>query len=443
MVDRSMALNASRRQVLAAAVAVGGGIASRISVLAAPEASPKQTQIESDQKVSFSFALLNEHWDAIQETVESYAQQRGIEIDAKPLTYEELYSQLSLALTQQAPTFDVVSLEDPWIPQFATFLNPLEAPSDVMDSFVPVTAALGSYPEDTQLCALPWLGDVQFFALRPEWLALQEQRTPATWDETVETASVLADTIEPDSELYPFAISTLTGPGLVHSFLPILRGYGKSIIDAETSIPQLDTLEALGAMETFLSMATLSPTESGATGEPTNAEKFETGQVAMMADIWSHNLLGARMVEQKAPSGAITGNLQPAQPAAPRQTMTGVWLMGIPVGSLMADEAWLFLKWMTDRVAQSAMAPVGLPPVRDDVYHDQAQVAASPDLPTLFELLNAASPRPRSPFYPQLEQLLAKELKNALSGEKSGAAALKDANVAIREFLVREGVLLV
>jgi ABC-type glycerol-3-phosphate transport system substrate-binding protein len=56
-------------------------------------------------------------------------------------------------------------------------------------------------------------------------------------------------------------------------------------------------------------------------------------------------------------------------------------------------------------------------------------------------MLGAATPRSRSPFYPQLEQLVGAELQRAVSGDETGDVAMKNANVALREFLVREGVL--
>jgi multiple sugar transport system substrate-binding protein len=425
-----------------------GGMASMTGALATPGrgvASPKGHAVDTvrrnDEKTTLTLSLLDAQWEAIEESVEAYAEERGIEIDAKPFAYDELYSELSIALTQQAPTFDVVSLEDPWIPQFASFLVPLEANSELTEAFVPVCESLSHFPADAGACAVPWIGDVQFFGMRSEWLVRAEAALPETWDETVATASEIAAGLQPESDRSAFALSTLTGNDLVRSFLPILQGYGKTLIDEQTSVPQLDTPEALAAIEVFGALAELIPLESSAAGELTNAQRFESGDVAMMSNFWSSNLLESLQVKQTGEAGPIDSVAQPAQPGIPRQTMTGVWLLGIPLGSAVPDEAWMFLQWLAGFETQRRLPERALPPVRVDVYLDEGLGETVPVLPQLLELLESATPRPRSPFYPQLEQLIGGELGLVLSGEKSGAHALKDANVAIREYLVREGVL--
>ena len=121
--------------------------------------------------------------------------------------------------------------------------------------------------------------------------------------------------------------------------------------------------------------------------------------------------------------------------------MTGVWLAGIPAGSLAVDAARGFLTWLSGRELQGQLPGLNLPPVRTDVLQDPKLSERFPDLPVLLGMLEDATSRPRSPFYPQLEELVATELQRALAGEVTGEQAMKNANVSIRQFLVREGVL--
>jgi hypothetical protein len=87
------------------------------------------------------------------------------------------------------------------------------------------------------------------------------------------------------------------------------------------------------------------------------------------------------------------------------------------------------------------MVEAALPPVSAPVYADNALIDAQPHLPQLLDLLAGSQPRPRSPFYPQLELLLATELASLLDSQQTGEEAIRKANIAMREFLVREGVL--
>jgi multiple sugar transport system substrate-binding protein len=320
-------------------------------------------------------------------------------------------------------------------------MAPLDTPAEVLDVFAPVAVEVSRYPATNQPSALPWLGETQFFALRPQWLEGSSQIPPETWDAAVDSAIAVNSQLDPDQDLAAFAIRSLDGHELVESFLPILRGFGKSLVDPESNVPQLDTPEALAAVETFLTLAGFSPVESPAVDAPNNAERFEAGEISMMANFWASDLLASRSIESLPESGPIATTLQPAQPGVDRLAMTGIWLAGNPAGSLQPEAARNFLDWIVSLELQSQLPGLGLPPVRVDVLSDPPLTNRFPDLPVLKEMLFVASPRPRSPFYPQLERLLATELQQAVDGTVSGADALKNANIALREFLVREGVL--
>ena len=276
---------------------------------------------------------------------------------------------------------------------------------------------------------------------RPDWLQHDGLQAPISWNETVSSAGAIATTLVPDSGLAAFAISSLGPHQIVDSFLPILRGYGKDLIDPVTSVPQLDTAAALEAVQVFQQLAAMSPIESPATGEPSNTERFQAGSVAMMSNFWASGLLGAVEVEMAQDSGPIGCELQPAQVGSERRSMTGVWIAGIPVASERPERARSFLAWLISPETQRALVEVMLPPVSAPVYADDALIDAQPHLPQLLDLLAASTPRPRSPYYAQLELLLASELSSMLAGEQTGEIAVGNANLAMREFLVREGVL--
>ncbi len=424
-----------------AAAGLSGGFAfRRIEGDLFPGADP-QHRVAAQGDSPLTVAMLDVHAEPLEPLIQSYADEMGSGIDVTPLAYGDLYSQLSLTLTQRSTTFDVVSLDDPWIPQFSSFLTPVDLPSQMSDVVVPVASALARFPADATPCGLPWLGDSQFLVTRPAWLKHDGLQAPASWDETAAIAGAIATTLAPDSGLAGFAISSLGPHQIVDSFLPILRGYGKDLIDPVTSVPLLDTAAALEAVQVFQQLAAMSPTESPATGEPSNTKRFQAGSVAMMSNFWASGLLVAGEVEAARNSGPIVCAMQPAQQGSERRSMTGVWIAGIPVGSERPERARSFLEWLVSPATQRAMVEVMLPPVAAPVYVDDALIDAQPHLPQLLDLLAASTPRPRSPYYAQLELLLASELSSMLAGEQTGEIAAGNANLAMREFLVREGVL--
>jgi multiple sugar transport system substrate-binding protein len=397
--------------------------------------------VAAQDDVPLAIALLDTHAERLESLIDGYSKAQEIKIEVTPLAYGELYNELSLALTQRSPAFDVVSLDDSWIPQFASFLTPIDFAADISELVVPIAMQLARYPDDALPCGLPWFGDSQFFSARPDWLADGGLDEPATWDDTVDAAVNIAAALSPNEDQVAFAISTLPPHQIVNSFLPILRGFGKELIDAKTSIPQLDTPEALEAITDFQLLAELSPVESPATGSLSNIERFQTGNVAMMANFWASARMATDGVEAVRDSGPIGSGPQPAQPGVDRQTMSGIWIAAIPVGSAQPERARSFLQWLLSETTQRAMADLSMPPVVAPIYADDALIEARPYLPKLLELLAASTPRPRSPYYPQLEFLLSGELAAMLEGVQSGEDALRNANIAMREFLAREGVL--
>lgn len=427
----------SRRHLLKASLALpvtAVGSSSRATRL--PGASSA-----SAEEPRLTVAMLDSHWSAVSSLVDQFTSERRIEIEPKTYAYGELYSQLNLALTQQAPTFDVVSISDPWMPQFASFLVPIMVTQKEVDTFVPVAVSLGRYPESSPFTGMPWLGEAQFFGFHRDWLDGYQLQPPETWVETVDSAEMIAAEISDDSDRWALAITSLTEHDLVDSFLPILRGFGKEMIDPATSVPQLETPEALSAIVVFERLAALSPVETGAADEIANTQRFEQATVAMMANFWSSGMLDSRIGESSGESVVPSGMFQPAEVPVPRLSMTEVWMLGIPIGSLLPDQALAFVEWLVSTDVQSQLPSSGLPPTLTATYADDELVAAYPELPMLHDFLASATPRPRSPFYPQLEMMLGTELKNVLSGKKSGSTALKDANIGIRAFLVREGVI--
>lgn len=432
-------VRATRRAVLLGATATVGGAVFGMATTSGSRSTPLVRAADEDDR-PLSVALLASHAEQMEPLLDTVEESLGFEVETTALEYAELYSQLSLVLTQRAPTFDVVSLDDVWVPQFSTFLTPLKQTESYLSQVPEVVSALSSFPGESEPCCVPWFGNAQFFVSRPEWLARLGLESPTDWNETVEFAIKIGNAFG-DEELAGFAIESLTPHQVVNSFLPILRGFGSELIDPQTMVPQIDTPEAIAAAEVFQALATLSPVESAATGEPTNTERFESGTVAMMANFWSSGVLASSSAEMEWKSGPIASTAQPAQQSVPRQTMTGAWLAAIPAGSLQAARAREFIDWLTSTRVQISLIGSLLPPANSAAYADDASIDAQPELPHLLELLAGSTPRPRSPYYPQLELLAATELMAMLAGELSAEEALRNANLAMRAFLAREGVL--
>ncbi len=86
----------------------------------------------------------------------------------------------------------------------------------------------------------------------------------------------------------------------------------------------------------------------------------------------------------------------------------------------------MFIEFLTSYHAQQVMAlRVGIQASRTAVYHDQELNAAQPFLVELQPMLFSARPRPVTPFYPMVSQILQSEFSAVL-------ATVRDPHVAMR-----------
>src|SRR5215203_775490 len=146
------------------------GTVSALAILVADSAMRKRipspgVAVAQDEP-TVAVAMLDRHAEKLEPLFDTYSEQAGIDVEITPFEYEDLYRQASLALTQQASTFDVVSLQDAWIPQFASLLSPFDYAVVPSEQIIPVATELTRYPAESQPCGVPWLGDAQFFVSR-------------------------------------------------------------------------------------------------------------------------------------------------------------------------------------------------------------------------------------------------------------------------------------
>ena len=122
--------------------------------------------------------------------------------------------------------------------------------------------------------------------------------------------------------------------------------------------------------------------------------------------------------------------------------MTGTWLLGIPQGSKNKERAFDFMVWFTGFDQQKQLL-LGFnnPPVLSPLFGDPEATAKFPFLPGLLAAAEKAVPRPRTPFYSGVEDIIGRYVSQAIAGQTTPAEALLSAQRDVRDYLVRNGAL--
>jgi len=447
--DESRVNKASRRQLLKTTAAMGAGLAAaKVSKASAAASIKERFGAHYQSGGEITFALSTGDQQSIQPLLDEYTTTTGTKINTAVADYAGLYTNLNITLTQATGAYDVVSLDDPWMPQFAggQFLMNL---TELMDKagtkpdpdFVPELLSLGEFPAGTGLRGIPWVGNVQVFAWRTDILEEMGEKVPATWDDVLALATKIT-AAKSSSGLYGIGLRGQAGNPAATSFLPVLRGFGKDLIDPTTSEPNLETPEAMAAIDMQLKLKDQAPPGVENVDHATNGTNLYSGITAMSADIWPDQLLKAWDPTISKVVGKLEVGGEPAQTGVKPANMTGNWLLGIPEGSKNADAAWAFISWFTAPEQQKKLIlNNSIPATRTSVLTDPEAVAKLPFLPGMLAAAKNALPRPRTPFYGAMEEIYGRYVSEAIAGQIGGEDAMKKANGEIRDLLVREGVL--
>ncbi|MBA2596797.1 MAG: extracellular solute-binding protein [Chloroflexota bacterium] len=399
------------------------------------------------QSTTIVFAVGADDVPKIQPLIDDYASANNVTVEMQGNPFASLLEKLTLNLTQATGAYDVVSMDDPWMPQFAggEFLMNLEELMDQQgmapdEDFVPELLALGDYPPGTGLRGIPWIGNVQVFAWRTDILEDMGMTAPKTWDDVLSVAQTVTDTMGADG-LYGIGLRGKAGNDAATSFLPVLRGYGTDLFD-ENWEPQLETPEAMAAMTTHLALAKLAPPGVENTDHAQNGTNMFEGIITQSGDIWPDQLLQIYDPELSKVVGKVDIGGEPAQEGVAPANMTGNWLLGIPEGSQNAEAALDFIMWFTAPEQQlRLLLDQNIPATRTSVLENPEAVEKLPFLPGLLAAGRNALPRPRTPLYNAVEAIYGRFVAEAIAGQVSGEEALASANTEIRDLMVREGVL--
>lgn len=173
-----------------------------------------------------------------------------------------------------------------------------------------------------------------------------------------------------------------------------------------------------------LSGPTLDP---GAAGD---TDGWAAGTYAMEVDgPWRATSLDSAKIQY----GAVP---MPAGPAGSIGVLGGEdFMMFKTSDAAHQDAAWRFIKFMTGKDAQAAMAKVGQMPVNKEAMSDPGVIKAMPLLPVFAEALKTARARPVTPKWGDMENIIATKVAEAILGQKPVQTAMDEAAAEIDQLI--------
>jgi multiple sugar transport system substrate-binding protein len=344
-----------------------------------------------------------------------------------------------------AGQYDMYLLDDPWVPQFgaADVLEDLGAggidgnDSDWIGSFIDMgfwpprqgPRVKGYESAEPKLVCAPFVGDLQTLTYRND---VYTGGAPATWDDLIAQgqAGVAAGTIK-----YPFVFRGVSGNPIVTSWYPVFLSFGGQFFDDKWNVTFNSDAGKASAdffVGTLKQSAPPGVVEFDSDQEGAAILGGEAGAIIQ----YSGNALKADDPNQTKVAGKLDFGVVPKQEMAMSQI--GIFIAGVPKSAPNKANVLSFLQWYTSGATQAKLAQAGSIPVKRSGF-----AVSDPGnrlIPVALQQLDAgALPRPRTPDWAKIEELLGIELNKALQAGSGGGAALDAAAIQVTEYLKQAG----
>jgi ABC-type glycerol-3-phosphate transport system substrate-binding protein len=369
--------------------------------------------------------------DVLRANLPEFEKKTGIKVVVDAAPFGDLYKKQLLSLSTGG-RYDVLFMDEPWVPPLSEFLLPLNERMKTLDTadFVPTTVASGAF-QGTQY-AVPVDPNVQLLVYRKDLFEQKGLKPPATWDELLADAKALHD---PAKQQYGIAITASSDIQTALYMLLAMWSYGAELVDDGKG--SLNSAAGKKGGEVFLELLKYAPPNVKSYNFADVNKAIQLGQAAMAIQ-WAS---GAKPMEDKQRS-SVAGKLGYTQvPKAVRQTpMRGVWTIGIAKNSANQDAAWQFATWLSGR--EFGRAAVRFPSAtsaihspRFSVLKDPATKAALPYADTLLASLQITKERPRLREYADIQENLRVTAGKLTAGELTLEAALKEIDAGTNRIL--------
>ncbi|MGH7233789.1 MAG: ABC transporter substrate-binding protein [Nitrospiraceae bacterium] len=355
-----------------------------------------------------------------------------VQEEVLPASTDQQHQYYAINLDSRHIPFDVLAVDVIWVSEFARAgwirsLNRLLPPAERGDYF---ESALQAATFDHEIYAIPWYIDAGVLYYRRDLLARHGFDPPRTWPDLVHMVRTVLDA-ERDPALKGFLWTGKQYEGLVCVALEFMWSHGGNIMEASG---MAGAEIALAFMRNLIREG-ISPELVSTADEEATRLLFADGRAIFMRNwpyVWS------LLQQDDSPlRGQVGVTTLPAFPGYQPASALGGWMLAVPARSAhprLAEEFIAFLS--TPPVQQRLALELGYHPARRSVYADAALRRAHPSLDDVFPVLMAARPRPVTPYYLSLSQILQPELSAAIVGRKTAEAAL----VSIRKQMANLGV---
>lgn len=332
------------------------------------------------------------------------------------------------------PPYDALLIDVTWLPKYAAagWLEPLDHAFSSEDEATLVRGAREGNRYDDQLYRWPFNADVGLLYWRTDLMDSPPQ-TPA------ELLSISRQLIRENAVKTGFVWQGRQYEGLSCDALEIMRGFGGRWLasDGQPALTSAAVSRAVNWMEELIRSGA-SPRAVTNYAETESLQAFKAGDAALMRN-WPY-----AWAELQQPDSAVRGRIgittMVAEPGQTPVATLGSWGLSMLKGARHPQATLEAIRYLTNTDAQKQrFIAQGYTPTIDALYSDPELLAMAPHLPQLAAALDLAVPRPPTPLYAQISDVLQRQLSGVLTGDQSSDEGMTRAQRSTRTILQSAG----
>jgi multiple sugar transport system substrate-binding protein len=231
--------------------------------------------------------------------------------------------------------------------------------------------------------------------------------------------------------------------GLVAVFMEHLTAFGGGVLDdlGEVIVDRPEAIRALTFMRDSIRLDGFVPVSVLTSQEEHTRFAFQSGQAAFMRN-WPYAWASLTRSDQSRVAGRIGITPFPAAPGGRAAATLGGAQLAINRYSEEQGLALALVAFLTapEQMLERAEVAGQLPARRSLFEGDALARVLSMPLREIRQAVEAAVPRPVTPVYSELSELLQVHIHRTLSGQEAPDAALRAAATEIRALLARTGL---
>jgi multiple sugar transport system substrate-binding protein len=367
-----------------------------------------------------------------------HAENPGIRIEREigPHSSTAFHDLLTQKLKNRSRDVDVFFMDVIWPAEFAAagWAMPLDDFISGQEREKFLEGAILANTFENRLYGLPLFVDSGMLYYRKDLLKQYGFTPPVTWQEMTDAAGkIVIKESKKGKYIYGFSGQFKQYEGLVCDMMEYILSNGGMLVDREKGVSAIEGKPALDAVRFVRDsiIGSAAPVGVLAYQEPESLDLFIQGKAVFHRN-WPYAWQIANDPQRSTIAGKVGIAKLPHFPGGKSYAALGGWQLGISSYSEHKEAAWKFVQFLTSERIQKLLAvKSGKAPTRKALYDDPEVLKANPHFRDMKDVFLSAYPRPVTPLYPALSNVLQRYFSTAISDRQSDVAG--EAENASRE----------